>query len=207
MLITIFLEIKVRADRLSTQARVTPTMSLSIDDSPKGARWWSHISDEASFAILFASPAFRSSSWSVADWTASGHILRNSCHSEVSVTMARARTQNIHHLLLFCWTCSVGPHHFCCWCGRQLVTDWQQLVSMFQAIWGKTACRMPAQAKITSVQLGGREVVHLPDSCHHTICRFKQENLSKITFRYFTFCLMEKWDVWWDRNTTHCHTC
>lgn len=126
-------------------------------------QWW------ASFAILFASPAFRSSSWSVADWTASGHILRNSCHSEVSVTMARARTQNIHHLLLFCWTCSVGPRHFCCWCGRQLVTDWQQLVSMFQAIWGKTACRMPAQAKITSVQLGGRETVHLPDSCHHTI--------------------------------------
>lgn len=139
-------------------------------------------------SFSFASPAFRSSSWTVADWTVSGHILRDSCHSEVSVTMARARTQNIHHLLLFCWTCSVGPRHFCCWCGRQLVTDWQQLVSMFQAIWGKTGCRMPPQAKITSVQL--RETVHSPDSCHHTICSFHSRSWAKSLFIILHF-------TWW----------
>lgn len=135
-----------------------------------------------------ANPAFRSPSWTVADWTVSGHILRNSCHSEVSVTMARARTQNIHHLLLFCWTRSVGPRHFCCWCGRQLVTDWQQLVSMFQAIWEKTGCRMPAQAKITSVQ--SRESGHSPDSCHHTICSFQMRGRAKSLFSilHFSWC-------------------
>lgn len=91
---------------LSAKTRVTLTMPLSIEDT---------YDDLTSVMKLsFANLTFRSPSWTVADWTVSGHILRNSCHSEVSVTMARARTQNIHHLLLFCWTCSVGPRHFCC---------------------------------------------------------------------------------------------
>lgn len=55
-------------------------------------------------------------------------VIRGWLHSkldtywETAVTQSSLRgvhhngswTQNIHHLLLFCWTCSVGSHHFHC---------------------------------------------------------------------------------------------